>query len=134
MRQPLHPLLAHFPIAFLLATSACDLWQLREVAHVALAAGLVTGLAALLAGVAEILLRPLSSEAFRWLIAHAAPMQLALVLYLVSYFLRGDDAPTGAALVTSYLGAGLLLLGMVCGGVLVFRYRIGTQGGSPRNS
>jgi hypothetical protein len=61
-------------------------------------------------------------------------MQLALVLYLVSYFLRGDDAPTGAALVTSYLGAGLLLFGVVCGGVLVFRHRVGTQAGSPGNS
>jgi uncharacterized membrane protein len=126
MRQPLHPVLAHFPVAFLLAASACDLWHLRELAHAALAAGLVTGFAALLAGIVEVFLRPISSQAFVWLVAHAAPMQLALVLYLISYISRGDDVPTGAALATSYAGAALLLGGLVCGGVLVFRFRIGT--------
>jgi uncharacterized membrane protein len=127
MRQPLHPILAHFPVAFLLAASACDLGHLRELAYAALAAGLATGLAALLAGIVEVFLRPISSQAFVWLVAHAAPMQLALVCYLISFVSRGDAAPTGAALATSYAGAALLLGGLVCGGVLVFRFRIGTR-------
>jgi uncharacterized membrane protein len=127
MRQPLHPIVAHFPVAFLLAATVCDLLGEWPIAHAALAAGLVTGLLALLLGIVEVFLRPISSEAYYWLVAHAAPMQVALVLYLVSFAMRGDHVPSAIAIGSSLGGAALLIGGTLCGGVLVYRFRIGTR-------
>ncbi|HKY91941.1 MAG TPA: DUF2231 domain-containing protein, partial [Nevskiaceae bacterium] len=100
-RRPLHPPLARLALAMLLAVSALDFAGLAwtgeswwKLGAAALGLGLVAGLLAVIAGVAEIVLRDMPGDALRWLVAHAAAMHVGLIVYLVSYLLRDDGPPS----------------------------------------
>jgi uncharacterized membrane protein len=131
-RRPLHPLLARIALALLLAASALDFAGLawrddpwHALAAAVLGAGLVAGLLAVIAGVAEIYLRDIPAPALRWLLAHAAAMHVGLVLFLVSFLLRGDGPPSLAAGWVEVAGTLLLVGGAVLGDRLVSRFRVG---------
>ncbi len=133
--HPLHPALAHFPLAFWLGSCACDLLALRTgtpvwwtVSHHAIAAGVIMGALALGAGLLELWLRALPRAAARWVTVHATLMGAALLLYMVSLSLRAASPPPFAALAISFAGAALIVVGGFCGGTLVYRFGVGVAG------
>lgn len=137
--HPLHPMLVPFPIAFLVATFGCDIvfwWTGNPIwataATWALGAGLVTGVLAAVAGLADFLgnarIRALK-DAWHHFVGNAA----VLVLAFVNFYLRWSadqvaDAVLPAGIVLSFLVAGLLLYTGWKGGELVFRHHVGMAG------
>jgi uncharacterized membrane protein len=133
--HPLHPALAHFPLAFWLGSSACDLLALGTgvsvwwtVSHHAIAAGVIMGALALTAGLLELWLRTLPRAAVRWATVHASLMSTALLLFMVSLSMRTVSPPPLAALAISFLGSALIVVGGFCGGTLVYRFGVGVAG------
>ena len=132
--HPLHPALAHFPVAFWTAAVAADAAALVTDdgvwwtwSHHALVAGLVMGALALLAGGGEAFFRRIPRQAMRTLAFHITSMVLAFALFLASLALRKQSPPSMLALVLSALGLAALLLGGWFGGSLVYRFGVGTQ-------
>src|SRR4029077_17650943 len=98
-RHPLHPALAHFPVALWIGTISADLIALRtgdvtwwHVGRYAAIAGTLMGALTLLAGLLELWLREIPSAAVRWLGVHASLMSAALLSFMVSLSLR-TNAP-----------------------------------------
>lgn len=134
-RHPLHPALVHFPVAcWSLATCAdiASLWLGRPAWRLAgelLAIGLLTALAAMLAGLFEYARIAEGSPALPDARRHMLFALMAFVFYGASLALRLHGttlvAPTGPALATGM--AGFLCLGAAgwLGGKLVHQHRIG---------
>jgi uncharacterized membrane protein len=134
LRHPLHPALAHFPLAFWIGASLSDLMGLGTgtpvwwtVSHHAIAAGTVAGALTLLAGLLELWLRRVPREALTWLIVHASLMFCALLCFMVSLAWRVTAPPPMAALAVSFAGSAIVLAGGFCGGTLVYRYGVGVS-------
>jgi uncharacterized membrane protein len=132
--HPLHPALAHFPLAFWLGSCASDLLALETgtpvwwtVSRHAVAAGVIMGALALAAGVLELWLRALPRAAVRWMTVHASLMSTALLLFMVSLSLRAASPPPFAALAMSFSGSALIVVGAFCGGTLVYRFGVGVS-------
>ena len=132
LSHPLHPVLAHFPLAFWLGSSVADLLALRSgdvvwwtIAHHAIAAGDLVAVLALLAGLLELWLRKLPSVAVKWVAVHASLMGCALLCFLVSLSWRSVTPPPLAAVVLSFVGSAIVLAGGFCGGTLVYRFGVG---------
>jgi uncharacterized membrane protein len=132
--HPLHPALAHFPLAFWIGSSAADLLALRSgatvwwtIAHHAIAAGDLVAVLALLAGGLELWLRKLPPAARKWVGVHASLMGCALLCFLVSLSWRSVTPPPGAAVALSFLGSAIVLAGAFCGGTLVYRFGVGVS-------
>ena len=130
--HPLHPVLAHFPLAFWIGASVADLIALRTqsaawwtVSHHAVAAGVIMGALALLAGLLELWLRKLPSEARRWAMVHASLMVTALLIFMVSLSWRTSVPAPASAVTLSLVGCALVLAGGYCGGTLVYRFGVG---------
>ena len=136
--HPVHPALAHFPVAFWLGSSASDLIALRTgnavwwtVSHHALAAGLIMGAVTLLAGALELWLRKLPPAAWRWAGLHAGLMSTALLLFMVSLSWRGVTPPPLSAVWVALAGSAVVLAGGLCGGTLVYGYGVGVSWRGP---
>jgi uncharacterized membrane protein len=130
--HPLHPALAHFPLAFWVGCSASDLIALTgadpswwRVSYCAAAAGTLMGAVTLLAGLLELWLRQLPRAAVPWVIAHATLMGSALLCFMVSLAWRTASPPAGSALALSFIGSAIVLVGGYCGGTLVYRFGVG---------
>lgn len=130
--HPVHPALAHFPLAFWIGSSASDLIALTTgdpvwwtVSHHAVAAGVIMGAVALIAGLIELKLRKLPPAAVVWVTVHASFMLTALVLFMVSLAWRNTTPPPFAAVVISLAGSAVVLAGAFCGGTLVYRFGVG---------
>ncbi|HLJ37938.1 MAG TPA: DUF2231 domain-containing protein [Steroidobacteraceae bacterium] len=132
--HPLHPALAHFPLAFWIGSCASDLLALSSgvpvwwtVSHHATAAGLIMGALALAAGVLELWLRALPRAAVRWVVLHASLMSAALLLFMLSLSLRRASPPPLIAPAISLVGCALIIAGGFCGGTLVYRFGVGVS-------
>lgn len=132
--HPLHPALAHFPLAFWIGSSACDLLALGTgaplwwtLSHHALVAGLIMGAVTLAAGLLELWLRDLPRASVRWVVLHASLMSAALLVFMVSLSLRTAVPPPLAAPAISLVGSALVLVGGFCGGMLVYRFGVGVS-------
>ena len=132
--HPVHPALAHFPVAFWLGSSASDLIALKSgnsawwaVSHYAVAAGVIVGAIALLAGAVELWLRKLPPEAWRWAGVHAGLMSTALLCFMVSLSWRAAVPPPLSAVWVSLLGSAIVVAGGFCGGTLVYGYGVGVS-------
>lgn len=137
---PLHPLLVHFPVAFLCAAPLLDAlalsaWaapvaELQRAAFWLLAAGLLTGVVAAFCGWVDYLGLPPQGMVERTARRHLWSMVGVLVLTLVGLLLRrAGGTPTDAAPLLAFAAAlaalGLLAWGGHLGAVLVFRHGIG---------
>ncbi|HZF24936.1 MAG TPA: DUF2231 domain-containing protein [Steroidobacteraceae bacterium] len=136
--HPLHPALAHFPVAFWSAAVAADAAALVTDdgawwtwSHHALVAGLLMAALALLAGAGEAFYRRIPRQATRTLIFHITSMLTAFALFLASLALRKQSPPSTVAIALSALGLAALLLGGWFGGSLVYRFGVGTQHAPP---
>lgn len=132
--HPIHPMLIPFPIAFLAAPLLTDITYLVTAdgfwaigSKWLVAAGLVTGLAAAIAGLVDFFTIERARVTAGW--AHLAANTAVLGLALVSVLLRWSDpeaAVLPSGLVLSGVIAGLLVVAGWFGGELAYRYRIGT--------
>ena len=93
--HPLHPALVHFPIALLLSATAVDLAWLAGLTHdthagaMLIAAGLIMGLAAMGAGLADF--ARLDEATVPHALRHIGVVGLAWVGFAVALYLRRDN-------------------------------------------
>jgi uncharacterized membrane protein len=132
--HPIHPMLIPFPIAFLIGALAADLawWGTRapfwaEAAFWLIAAGLVMGALAALAGLTDFIARP---QVRRHSVAalHFAGNAIVLVLAAINLALRWKQPATPIlpwGLVISAATTALLGITGWLGGELAYRYGIG---------
>lgn len=135
--HPIHPMLVVFPIAFLLATLACDLVYLSngrddwaEAAMWLVGAGVVTALIAALAGFADFFgdarIRELK-DAWRHMGGNLVAVTLAAVNWAIRY-VEGAEAAVAPWGVTLSVAVALILgyTGWK-GGELAYRHRVGVR-------
>lgn len=134
--HPIHPMLIPFPIAFFVATFACDVayWITRgqgwfEATLWLLGAGVVMALLAALAGIADLLgearIRALSTA---WW--HAGGNLLAVVIEIINFFLRygeGADAVLPTGIILSAAVVCILLFTGWKGWEMVYRHHVGVS-------
>lgn len=130
--HPVHPALAHFPIAFWIGASVCDVVALRSrdpvwwsLSHHAIAAGVVMAVVALIAGSVELWVRKLPTQAISWVTVHAGLMFTALVCFMLSLALRKQVPPPAAAVGLALAGCAIVIIAAFCGGTLVYRFGVG---------
>ena len=133
--HPLHPALAHFPVALWTAAPVADavgLWLDAPDAWVfgfwALAAGVAIGAAAMAAGALDFAALPGTHPARDTAVHHMLAMGSAWLLCVLALALRGwppDTAPTVLAIAAELAGFATMALGGWLGGSLVYRFGIG---------
>ena len=134
IRHPLHPMMANFPIAFLLTVIASDLayWYLADpfwarVSLWLLGGGTVMGILAGIAGTVELLsVKRIRGRAASWSHFVSAVMLLSVAATNWGWRIGAPEAaivPWGIAL----SALGFVLVGMAgwLGGALVFEHRVG---------
>jgi uncharacterized membrane protein len=135
MRTPLHPLLVHFPIAFLAMSFVFDVLSLRlgaamvEAARYNIIAGLGAAVVAGAAGIYDYFARlPAHSPARRVGRWHAVLNGIACLAFGASLFLRwhalGASVTPRGPFVLSALGVVLLGVAGYLGGVVVVNYGV----------
>jgi uncharacterized membrane protein len=131
--HPIHPMLIPFPVAFLVATFACDLayWATGSAGWVTasiwlLGAALVMAALAAVAGLIDFFgderIRALS-DAWQHMIGNV----VAVVLALVNFYLRltgGEAAVLPWGLLLSFVVVGILLFTGWKGWEMVYRHRV----------
>jgi len=132
--HPLHPALAHFPLAFWIGASLCDLIALKThaplwwtLSHHAMAAGLIAAVATVFAGLLELWLRHIPPASRVWLLRHAILMGSAFLCFMVSLAWRVTIPPPQSAVIVGLAGTTISLVGAYCGGALVYRYGVGVM-------
>lgn len=135
----LHPMLVVFPLGLLIVAVIFDgiglatqngFWA--TLAFYLIAAGLLSGVLAALAGWLDWLTIPQNTRAQTVGLIHGGLNIMVLILFLASWLLRRFDppAPSRLALGLSFAGAGLALLGSWLGGELVSRLGVGVDDGA----
>lgn len=137
MRHPLHPALAHFPIACWSLASASDLASLYLgqpawwLAGVLMGIGLACAIPTMIAGFMELMRLPEDSAAIKDVNRHMIMVMAAFSLYLASLLMRIDAMVLHAP---GMLAMALSLGGFVClgvagwlGGKLVYGHRLGAD-------
>lgn len=141
--HPVHPMLVAFPLGLLGTAEIFDIIYLISgntgwavAAYYMIGAGVVGGLAAALFGWIDWLGIPAGTRARRIGLWHGAGNMVVVMLFVLSWLLRGGhpaEPPTGA-IVAGLSGVGLMLLTAWLGGELVFRLAVGVDGGAHLDS
>ena len=130
----IHPILIVFPLGLLATAVIFDVIYLATanrtwsfVAFWMIAAGLIGGVVAALFGLIDYLNIPNHTRAKRIGMYHGLVNLTAVILFALSFMLRWNvpDNPATTALLCSFVGAGLALLGGWFGGELVERLGVG---------
>jgi uncharacterized membrane protein len=143
MGHPVHPMLVNFPLGLLITSTVFDIihwitgngyWS--ELAFWMVAAGVITGLLAAIAGTIDWLAIPSSTRAKSVGLWHGAGNYLILTLFLASWLMRLSTPgnPSIGAYVLSFLGAALLGITGWLGGELTLRLGIGVDEGANLNA
>jgi uncharacterized membrane protein len=137
VRQPLHPLLVHFPLAMWGMSFVFDVLSLRfgptmvEAARFNLGAGLVIGILAAATGVRDFLHLPKAGVVRRIGRWHAALNAVSMLLFFVSFCLRfrarGAAVTPPWPFVLSALGVVVIGFSGYLGGVMVFNHGAGMR-------
>ena len=134
--HPVHPMVIVFPLGLLPASVACDvIYLVRGGAHWAhmaywlIAAGVLSGLFAAIFGFADWLALPAGTRAKRIGLLHAGVMDVVIVLFAISWWLRraNPDAPTNLVIGLSVIAVCFGVLGGWLGGELVYRLSVGVD-------
>ncbi len=136
LKHPVHPMIVHFPVAFLVAGSVCDAFAILGVtcvtglAGVFLGVGIIAGAPAILTGIMDYLRIP--DAALADANRHALLMSSAWTVYLIALLWRQDATALTTTLspwsaTASLTGLALLLTGAWYGGQLVYEHGVGTQ-------
>ncbi len=135
----LHPILIVFPLGLLATAVVFDIiaivrgngvWSDR--AYAMIAAGIIGGVVAAFFGFIDWMAIPNGTRARSVGLWHAVVNDLALILFAVSWLLRRPHTfdPGTPALVCSFAGAGVALIGGWLGGELVERLGISVHDGA----
>jgi uncharacterized membrane protein len=136
--HPVHQQLIVFPLGLLSTAVIFDVIALAggnhfwfEIAFWLIAAGIIGGLAAAVFGLMDWLGLPANTRAKRIGLWHGGGNLVVLILFGASWWLR-KPAPRdpGYALVLSFIGVGLALVGGWLGGELVDRMGVGVDEGA----
>ena len=137
LRHPLHPALVHFPIACWTAVPVLDLLYLMlhaplwwRCSYWVLAIGNVMALAAMAAGLFDLLRLPRDHPGQRPAQRHMLLMASAWTLFLFDLLLRSPQQLPSvtmgwAALALSVVGFAVLLVGAWTGAELVYKHGVG---------
>jgi uncharacterized membrane protein len=134
--HPVHAILVHFPLAFLVGAFAFDavavtMWDpsYGAVAGVLLAVGVVTEVVAAVPGVVDLLASVPKGRAERTAVLHAVLTALALAVFGLAWALRADTsgAPGVVALLLEAVGTAVLLVAGRVGATLVLDHHVGTS-------
>ena len=129
--QPLHVMLAHFPVALLITGAAFDAvtlagFDLRQAAYWTMLAGLAAALPTAATGMIDWARLDRPDPAVRTLVArHLLLVGAAVVTFTGAMMLR-DQGQLGWVVVCDAAGALILGVGAWHGGELVLRHGIGT--------
>jgi uncharacterized membrane protein len=141
--HPIHQMLIVFPLGLLATALLFDVINLltangywSEIAYWMMAAGVMTGLLAAPFGFVDWLAIPSGTRAKRVGALHGAGNVVVVLLYAVSWLMRGESprAPQAMAFVLSFLGGGLALFTGWLGGELVDRLGVGVDDGAHVNA
>lgn len=139
----IHPILIVFPLGLLATAVIFDIIYLVTgnrtwsfVAFWMIGAGIIGGLVAAVFGLIDYLYIPNGTRAKRIGMYHALVNVTAIILFALGFMLRWDvpDSPTTTALLCSFVGAGLALLGGWFGGELVERLGVGVYADADLNA
>jgi uncharacterized membrane protein len=137
--HPIHQMLIVFPLGLLAMAVVFDIIAIAlgdgywsEIGYWMIAAGVVTGLLAAPFGFIDWLAIPAGTRAKRIGAVHGLGNVAVVLLFAVSWLMRGDDptAPTTLALVMSFAAGGLALFTGWLGGELVDRLAVGVDEGA----
>lgn len=143
MGHPIHQMLIVFPLGLLAMAVVFDLLALglgqgywSEIAYWMIAAGVATGLLAAPFGAVDWFAIPSGTRAKRIGAVHGIGNVVVVVLFAVSWLMRGDvpAAPSVVALTLSFAGGSLALVTGWLGGELVGRLAIGVDDGAHPNA
>ena len=141
--HPVHPMLIVFPLGLLGAAVIFDIIYLISdnphwavAAYYMIGAGIVGGLAAALFGWLDWLKIPAGTRARRIGLWHGVGNVAVLLLFILSWVLRGGqpEVPPTGAIVAGLSGVMLSLLTAWLGGELVYRLGVGVDGGAHLDS
>jgi nitrite reductase/ring-hydroxylating ferredoxin subunit/uncharacterized membrane protein len=121
--HPLHPAITDVPIGAFVVALVLDLSNQRAAATAAIGVGIVFMLLAALAGYADYI--DLEGKTQRFGTIHSSLMLVALVFYVVSFFMRLGASPSPAEVWLSAIGFLIVIASAYVGGELV--YNLGTQ-------
>lgn len=142
--HPVHPMLIVFPIGLLATSVIFDIIYLvtgtpilATVSYYMIAAGVVGGLLAAIFGFMDWLSLPNNTRAKNIGLWHGLGNVVIVVLFAVSWLLRGGNAnfvPDSLALILSFAGFVLALVTAWIGGELVYRLGVGVDPGANVNA
>ena len=137
--HPIHQMLIVLPLGLLTGAVIFDLLRLlgmnddfSAVSYWLILAGVIAGLIAAVFGFIDWLKIPVRTRAKRVGAQHGIGNVVVVVLFSLSWLLRGgpDDAPQTLALVLSFGAGGLAMLTGWLGGELVARLGVGVDDGA----
>jgi uncharacterized membrane protein len=138
-----HPMLIVFPLGLLSTAVVFDLIYFASanpafpvVAYWLIAAGIIGGLIAAIFGLIDWLAIPSGTRAKTIGIYHGLVNLVVVLLFAGSWYLRSGSAiePPTSALILSFLGVALALVGGWLGGELVERLGVGVHEGANVNA
>ena len=141
--HPIHQMLIVFPLGLLAMGVIFDLLAIgfsrgywSEIAYWMIAAGVITGLVAAPFGFIDWLAIPQRTRAKRIGALHGIGNVVVVVMFAVSWLLRGNapQTPGALALVLSFAAGGLALVTGWLGGELVDRLSVGVDEGAHVNA
>jgi uncharacterized membrane protein len=137
--HPIHPMLIVFPLGLLATGVAFDIVGLVQgdsswylISYWLIASGIIGGLLAAVFGLIDWIGIPSGTRAKRIGLLHGGTNVVVVLLFIVSWFMRGSAAniPSNGALTLSFIGVALALVGGWLGGELVDRLGIGVDEGA----
>ena len=137
--HPIHQMLIVFPLGLLAMAVIFDLLAIvlaqgywSEISYWMIASGVVTGLLAAPFGFIDWMAIPSGTRAKRIGAVHGVGNVLVVLLFAVSWLMRGGapSAPGGLALTLSFVGGALALFTGWLGGELVDRLAVGVDDGA----
>ena len=137
--HPIHQMLIVLPLGLLSGVIIFDLIGLlagegewATVSYWLIPAGVISGLLAALFGFADWTKIPSGTRAKRIGALHGLGNVVVVVLFALSWLMRGgpDSEPAGLALVLSFAGGGLSMITGWLGGELVDRMAVGVDDGA----
>jgi uncharacterized membrane protein len=137
--HPIHPMLIVFPLGLLATGVAFDIVGLVQgdsswylISYWLIASGIIGGLLAAVFGLIDWIGIPSGTRAKRIGLLHGGTNVVVVLLFIVSWFMRGSatNIPSNGALTLSFIGVALALVGGWLGGELVDRLGIGVDEGA----
>jgi len=141
--HPIHPMLIVFPLGLLATAVIFDIIALIRntqflfnAAYWMIAAGLIGGVISAVFGLIDWLAIPAGTRAKAIGLWHGAGNLVVVVLFAISWWLRGSapDNPAGTALAFSFVAVVLALVTAWLGGELVDRLGVGVDEGANLNA